>query len=288
MEENEILMQKEIEAQRRLPVAIKQDIGRKSLNNMVTAITILVYFLITNILFFNIPRDIFLIIVKALAIISATATIAAFEIGYRKKIDSLFLNGFEFFVFSIILLYLPYIYIYKDTSAKIFLMLTSVFFTIYYMIKIGVIYIKTKRDHTNNLSDIRELLKPENKGYLHEESNKTLKIRKEEEIRKDPERKLESRKEAIEREKTKQEIEKEKIARMEQTLEKMKKFNERTKKEAEKKMAEEAKKKAEKEAEEKKAAPKKKTTSKKGTTKKKSSTTSQSKKKGNTKSKIKE
>lgn len=288
MEENEILMQKEIEAQRRLPVAIKQDIGRKSLNNMVTAITILVYFLITNILFFNIPRDIFLIIVKALATISATATIAAFEIGYRKKNDSLFLNGFEFLVFSIILLYLPYIYIYKDTSAKIFLMLTSVFFTIYYMIKIGVIYIKTKRDHTNNLSDIRELLKPENKGYLHEESNKTLKIRKEEEIRKNPERKLESRKEAIEREKTKQEIEKEKIARMEQTLEKMKKFNERTKKEAEKKMAEEAKKKAEKEAEEKKAAPKKKTTSKKGTTKKKSSTTSQSKKKGNTKSKIKE
>lgn len=230
MEENEILMQKEIEAQRRLPIAVKQDIGRKSLNNLITAITILVYFLITNILFFNIPQNIFLVIVKVMASISAIATIAAFEIGYRKKNDSLFLNGFEFFVFSVILLYLPYIYIYKDAIAKIFLMLTSVFFTVYYIIKIGVIYLKTKINHKNNLSDIRDLLKPEDKGYLHEESNKTLKIRREEEIRKDPERKLESRKEAIQREKTKQEIEKEKIAQMEKTLEKMKKFNERTKK----------------------------------------------------------
>ena len=288
MEENEILMQKEIEAQRRLPIAVKQDIGKKSLNNMITAITILVYFLITNILFFNIPQNIFLVIVKILASISAIATIAAFEIGYRKKNDSLFLNGFEFLVFSVILLYLPYIYIYKDAIAKLFLMLTSVFFTVYYIIKIGVIYVKTKINHKNNLSDIRDLLKPEDKGYLHEESNKTLKIRREEEIRKDPERKLESRKESIQREKTKQEIEREKIAQMEKTLEKMKKFNERTKKAQEEKLEEKTDKKVElkKETANATTVAKKKTTTKKSTTTKKVTTNTANKKTSTTTKKV--
>lgn len=229
MEENEVLMQKEIEAQRRLPIEVKQVIRKKSFNNMITAITIMLYFLVTNILFIYLPQEIFLIIVKILAGISAIATVCAFEIGYRRKNDSLFLNGFEFLLFSVILLYLPYIYIYKDTIAKIFLMLTSVFFAVYYAIKCIVVYVRSNIKHKNSMSDIRDILKPEVRSYINEESQKTLKKRKEE-----AEKKEVKKEQTVVKEKTKKEINDEKVAQMEKTLEKMKKFNERTKQSQEK------------------------------------------------------
>lgn len=56
---------------------------------------------------------------------------------------------------------------------------------IYYFAKSIVIVLLDRYNYLkNNLSDVKEIVKDDKKGYLDEESNKTLKIRKEEEKKK--------------------------------------------------------------------------------------------------------
>ena len=70
---------------------------------------------------------------------------------------------------------MPFAYSYESDVTKKFIMLTSIFFAIYYVGKLIVLYINIERMHRNSLSDVKEITKKEKNSYLNETSKKIYK-----------------------------------------------------------------------------------------------------------------
>lgn len=69
-------------------------------------------------------------------------------------------------------------------------MLVPVYYGVYYSIKNYIIYKKEVFKYQNNLSDVKELVKNDDEGYLEEDSTKILKEIKQLEQKKKQEEKL--------------------------------------------------------------------------------------------------
>ena len=64
-------------------------------------------------------------------------------------------------IVSIIILYIPKIYINLDKKFCVKLVFIPVFCAIYYIAKSIIIYVKTEKHYQNNLSDVKEIMKEE-------------------------------------------------------------------------------------------------------------------------------
>lgn len=172
------LMQKEIENKRKLPKEVKKNIDNAVFYNLLTAISIIVYMCIINAIFLNVSESVFDICVKTFAIVLISATVIIFEIAYRKDSAKICITGIEFLVYSVIVLYIRYIYLHTTQIYRGIIMTIPIFIAVYYIGKTIIIYIKIRRDYKNDLSDIKELLAEKTESYLDENSTKILKEQK--------------------------------------------------------------------------------------------------------------
>ena len=69
--------------------------------------------------------------------------------------------GIELLMFSVIVLYIPQIYVNLDKLFCQVLLFTPIFCGVYYIAKSILIYIKTEKEYQNNLSDVKEIVKDE-------------------------------------------------------------------------------------------------------------------------------
>lgn len=204
----ETQMEKELENKRKLTKEVKDKINAKVFENLALSILYMLVMIAINILYLNAKASDFIIGVKLFSVLSIFITVVIFETAYRKENIEIMFSAIELLAFSIIVMYIPYIYIYmKDMVRQIF-MLTPVFFAIYYVAKSIFMNIKISRDYLNNLSDVKEIVKDdENSSYLDEESTKLIKeINALEEAKKEEKRIIKEAKK-----KQKQEIENKKI-----------------------------------------------------------------------------
>lgn len=158
------LMQQKITEQRKLPKERKEKIRKIAFINLLISIVLMIYLLIINTLYLNTELEVFTNIVKVVAIIFILIDIIIFETGYRKDNILIWIYGFELLVVSIFALAIPYIYVYSIVRKIIVFMPILVF--VYYIAKIIFIRIFEIKKYQNNLSDVKEILRDDDQGYL--------------------------------------------------------------------------------------------------------------------------
>jgi len=172
------LMQEEIKEKRKLSEEVKEKIDKDLFNNFLICIGMMADICIISFLYFAINIDMFALFLKIYTIIMIIITVITFEIAYRRDSLKICITGIEFFVYSVIILCLNYIYIYASDRYKEIAIILPVFFAIYYLIKGILIYRKMQKDYINNLSDVKEILEEKEESYLDENSTKTLREQK--------------------------------------------------------------------------------------------------------------
>ncbi len=176
------LMQLEIEQQRKLPKEVKDNINTIIFQNLLAATIIMAYFCLINVSYYNFENNIFEEYMKYFALGMILITVLDIEIAYRKNSIRLWIIGIEFLIIGVVSLYIPYIYLHTNNILRIIIMILPAILVIYYLFKSLIIYKQKKFHYQNNLSDVKELMKfDEKKSYLDEESTKTYRAKTEEE-----------------------------------------------------------------------------------------------------------
>lgn len=163
-----------IDEKRKLPEDLKGKLDNYTFINLMISIALMIYMLAINVLYLNESIQIFATSIKVFAMLLIIIDVAIFEIGYRKDSIKIWIHGFELLICSILVLSLQYVYLYANDIVKHIFMLLPVFYSIYYVSKIIVEHIIETKKYRNNLSDVKELVKDEEEGYLDDISNNTL------------------------------------------------------------------------------------------------------------------
>lgn len=163
-----------IDEKRKLPEDLKGKLDNYTFINLMISIALMIYMLAINVLYLNESIQIFSTSIKVFAMLLIIIDVAIFEIGYRKDSIKIWIHGFELLVCSILVLSLQYVYLYANSIAKNIFMLLPVFYSIYYVAKIIIEHIIETKKYRNNLSDVKELVKDEEEGYLDDISNSNL------------------------------------------------------------------------------------------------------------------
>ncbi len=181
------LMQLEIEQKRKLPQNVKENIKTNIFHTLIAAVIVVAYLVAINLMYYKLDHNNFEHYMKYFALGIIITTVIDIEIAYRKDSRKLALIGVELLFCGVLSLYIPYIYLHTTVYFRNAIMILPAVLLIYYAFKSYVIFKQNQFKHRNNLSDIKDLLKDdERKSYLQEDSKKTYraKLEEEEEIRK--------------------------------------------------------------------------------------------------------
>lgn len=177
MDEEEEKVSNEIENRKKLSPEAKEKIVNSVFYNSIFAIIMSVIVSIINITYNKLALEAFETYVKILQMFVAVISIVLFEVAYKKDTMKIGLFAIEFLIFSIAILFVPYMYILQSNIKFLIIVISA--FLIYYVVKsIASSLIIRFKFLKENMSDVKEIVKDEKQGYLDEESHKTLKMRK--------------------------------------------------------------------------------------------------------------
>ena len=166
-----------IKDRKALPIELKEKMKDDIFFNCLVFIVILIITLIINVSFKKLSIRDFEKYIDIVQIICGFGSVAGLEIAYRKDSGKMGIYGIELLIFSISVLFVPYMYIVKSNIN--FMRNVILVFLVYYLAKsIGTLLYKRNKYLKENMSDIKELVKEEKEGYIDEESTKTLKEQK--------------------------------------------------------------------------------------------------------------
>lgn len=175
--EQEIIEPDELKIRKKIPKEIKDKIINLTFFNCVFLILMSVITLLINISYHKLILYDFRNYIKILQILLCIISIVLFEISYKKDSMKIGFFAIEFTIFSVFILFVPYRYMLKSDVQ--FLRNALIAFSIYYILKVGVSTILIRNKYLKeNMSDVKEIVKDDKKGYIDEESVKTLKERK--------------------------------------------------------------------------------------------------------------
>ena len=163
IEETALAAQEKIETEKILPEEVKKIILNKVIKNIVIGAALMLLVCIFHLGCLNIDRKEFIVDIKFFSIISLIATIIIFEKAYKKDNGELAIHGIEGLVFSIYVLFLPYIYFSPNKMIQLIFVIAPIYFGIYYAIKSIIIEKRITKAHYKSLSDVKEIIKKERK-----------------------------------------------------------------------------------------------------------------------------
>lgn len=155
-----------IAEKRKLPEEIKARLNDYTFMNLIISIALMIYMIAINIIYLNEDVEFFSTSIKIFSMCLAIIDVLVFEIGYRKDDIKIWIHGFELLACSALVLSLQYIYLYADPVVRNIFMLLPVFYSIYYVVKVTIVHIIETKKYQNNLSDVKEIVKDEQEGYL--------------------------------------------------------------------------------------------------------------------------
>lgn len=154
-------MVEEITKKRKMTKEVKEKINQRIFCNCLVAIGIMLYICAIDVVYIYAKQEVVTIALKVFAMIFIAVTVGTFELAYRKDNGKMAVVGIELLIFSVIILYIPKIYVNVDQLLCQILLLTPLFCSIYYIAKSMMIYLKTEKEYQNNLSDVKEIVKDE-------------------------------------------------------------------------------------------------------------------------------
>lgn len=121
---------------------------KKIMQNLVIAILILIYFIISR--YLNIQ-------ISSLAIL--LVSIITFEIAYHKDRGDIAINGIEILILAVHTLIMNYIIKKNSILLEKYILFSSCVVIIYYTLKLMLIYTQGKRNYVKGFSDIHEIVR---------------------------------------------------------------------------------------------------------------------------------
>lgn len=161
----------EINEKKKLSLEEKNIIMKKIFDNLIIATDIIAIFTILIVSSLFLEKQILKNIYYASSIVMLIFTIFVWELAYKKDDGALAICGIEMFVFSIVILFMPYLLLKLNTYPLKFI---NIGIMIYYIIKNFVMYHKDKMKVLNQSNDIKEIVKKESKDIKAEEDIKKM------------------------------------------------------------------------------------------------------------------
>lgn len=127
--------------------------------NIIYAIVILIYFILLIIGYNTIEKNIFLVGIKILSIVSIILTICVYEIAYKKDSGKLAKRGIELMFLSIWALISLKIYLHYNNKFVSSMTSVALIFAIYYVGNSIIIYMRQKKEAKKYRNDIRKIAK---------------------------------------------------------------------------------------------------------------------------------
>ncbi len=166
---------KELATKIQIPKDVKEKIYAKIFKEIGIAILIFLYFLLLNLGYVKLEKEVFYEDLHNFAGILIVSTVIVFEIAYKKDSGEIALHGVELLVLSVITLFMPYIYFYRGITLKFLYSFSSMYIAIYYAIKSLVVYEREIKKYKDSLSDVKEIVEKSEKSYLDEKNERKFK-----------------------------------------------------------------------------------------------------------------
>ena len=145
----------------KMPKEVSQIIFKKIFNQLLAAICIMLYFVILNLAYVNMREERLIGDIKVFAGAFLVVGIVMLEKAYRKEIGKYVVIGIELLVLSLHTLSIMHIITLLEYDFRLYLLTSSYIFSIYYVLKSIVIYVRERRIYLRGLSDISEIVKKE-------------------------------------------------------------------------------------------------------------------------------
>ncbi len=133
-------------------------ISKNIFENLLIAVCVMVYFILINFAYYNIPKNSLLSILKILSMIVLTFGIIILEIAYRTDSGKRWINALEVVILAAHTLSVAHIVEFNKLNFANYILVSSYIFSVYYIFKAICIYTKERRDYLKSLSDIREIV----------------------------------------------------------------------------------------------------------------------------------
>lgn len=221
-------IESEITQKTKLPDDIKEQARKNIFTNIIIAIIAISYFIFLILGSAGSTKNVRVVDFNIFSIIILGLAICLFEIAYKKDNGAIAMYGVEALTIALTTLFLPYVIFEVSEAHKKYYLMVSSYIGIYYIIKCIYISVKTKKKYLDEASDIKEIVKKENKRrnvqYEEEKTEDTQKVI--EKVEEDKKENLKSEEKG-----QKEEVKKEKKpAKKENKTTKAKKTTESTKK----------------------------------------------------------
>ena len=138
----------------KMPKEVSQIIFKKIFNQLLAAICIMLYFVILNLAYVNMREERLIGDIKVFAGAFLVVGIVMLEKAYRKEIGKYVVIGIELLVLSLHTLSIMHIITLLEYDFRLYLLTSSYIFSIYYVLKSIVIYVRERRIYLRGLSDI--------------------------------------------------------------------------------------------------------------------------------------
>ena len=180
---------------RKMPKEVSQKIWEKIFYQLLTTIGIMLYFVVLNLAYVNMREERLIGDIKVFAGAFLVVGIVMLEKAYREEKGKYVLTGIESLVFSLHTLFIMHVITLFKYDFRLYLLTSSYIFSIYYVLKSIIIYIREKRIYSKGLSDISEIIKKEEPTKkeatkkVNKEENQNEKIENKENITVAPKKK---------------------------------------------------------------------------------------------------
>lgn len=173
-------IESEITQKTKLPDDIKEQARKNIFTNIIIAIIAISYFIFLILGSAGSTKNVRVVDFNIFSIIILGLAICLFEIAYRKDNGTIAMYGVEALTIALTTLFLPYVIFEVSEAHKKYYLMVSSYIGIYYIIKCIYISVKTKKKYLEEASDIKEIVKKENKRrnvqYEEEKTEDTQKV----------------------------------------------------------------------------------------------------------------
>lgn len=151
-------MAQKLEQAQIMPKEKKKGIYKRTFENILVAVIVILYFLMMILGYINIPEEAYIKDLKVFSLATIAITIVLFEIAYNKDSGKIAIHGIETLLLSILTLVSMYIYILHRTKFLFVIMGGVVLATLYYLVRSIAVTIKEKRKWKDNISDVKDIV----------------------------------------------------------------------------------------------------------------------------------
>lgn len=136
----------------------KKEINEKVFENIIIAVAIMLYFIIINFSYYRIEDTMLQIGLKVTSMVILILSIIIFEIAYKKDSGKIAIYGIEILVLAAHALSIIQVVEITKVKFTTYIVISSYFFVIYYVLKALIIYTIDRKKYLESLSDIKEIV----------------------------------------------------------------------------------------------------------------------------------